>query len=316
MTDHFADRVYARTIALQSPISAGIDPRPQLLPPLLAQRAGGSRRQLASAYVAFADTLLLALADVVPVVKLQIAFYEALGLPGIKAYQQTVRRAKQLGFIVIGDIKRADIGTSTEAYAEAHFGPAASAVGADVDAVTLNPYFGRDGLQPFLECCSREGRGAFALVRTSNPTARSIQDLEVDGRPVFEHVADLVESWGEDLGGASGYSSLGAVVGATYPAELAHLRRRHPRMLFLVPGYGAQGGTAGDVAAALDTRLGGALIASSRDLMQRYKEAVATGRDPHEWIRSGAIAMRDSLIAARAALPAATAAPPPRATMP
>ncbi len=286
------------TTRLSSPIVAGLDPRPGLLSTAEEDASHGSFRARARAYEEWGRRVLDGLVDVVPAVKIQIAFYECLGLPGVRAYARTVRAARERGLLVIGDVKRGDIGTTAEAYAEAHLDAPARSIGADVDAVTLNPYLGRDALDPFLQRCRDDGRGAFALVRTSNPSAPQIQDLVADGRPVHEHVAALVDGWGAELRGEEGYSSLGAVVGATYPRELLELRGRHPHLLVLVPGYGAQGGTAEDVARALDDRGAGLLVASSRGILRAYRESADAGRDPTEGIRAAARAMRDDIRAA------------------
>jgi orotidine-5'-phosphate decarboxylase len=272
-----------------------MDPRPELLSPALLTAAGGSAAGLARSYVRFAEEVFDGLVDVVPAVKIQIAFYEALGVPGFEAYFATVRLARERGFLVIGDIKRGDIGSSSAAYAEAHLGPAARRIGADVDAVTLSPYLGVDALEPFLDQCKEDGRGAFVLVRTSNPSAPQIQDLIAGGLPVHRRVAALVEQWGASLAGEEGYSSLGAVVGATYREELAAIRAAHPGLLILVPGYGAQGGTADDVGACLDDRGSGLLVASSRGILRAYRKAAEERRSPAQAIRTAAIDMRDAI---------------------
>lgn len=293
----FADRLTARVHELRCPVVAGLDPRADLLSAAQRRRAGGSVRQTAQAYVDFAQGFLDGLVGVVPAVKIQIAFYEALGLPGMHAYVRSIRAARDRGLIVIGDIKRGDIGTTAEAYASGHLGQVTTNARYDVDAVTLNPYLGVDSVQPFLTDAFRH-KGAFALVRTSNKSARELQDLTCDGKPLFEHVAARVVEWGRDRVGTCGYSSLGAVVGATYPAELARIRSLHPGLLLLIPGYGAQGGGARDVVAALDEHGGGALIASSRGLMVGYREAADAGRPPDLGVRVLAEKMRDEIHAA------------------
>lgn len=293
--DQFADRVISRSIALQAPVVAGLDPRPELLTATQERSAEGSADRLARAYVEFGEVVLDGLRDVVPAVKIQVAFYEALGPAGFEAFFQTVGLARERGLLVIGDIKRGDIGTTAQAYADAFVGEQTTARGQDVDAVTLSPYLGSDSLIPFLESCHGHGRGAFALARTSNPSATQIQDLLVDGLPVYRHVARWIEQWGSELIGQEGYSSLGAVVGATYPRELAEIRQAHPNMLLLVPGYGAQGGTAEDVAAALDDRCAGLLVASSRGILKAYRQADETGTNPADGIRRAAEKMRDEI---------------------
>ncbi len=294
----FADRAVERSRRLHCPVIAGLDPRPGLLSTAEESRAGRSPRRLASAFRKFGERVLDGLVGVVPAVKIQIAFYEALGVPGIGAYVAAVRAARERGFIVVGDIKRGDIGSTAEAYAEGHFGPVAQEAEADVDAVTLSPYLGRDSIEPFLSYCRDAGKGAFALVRTSNATAVEIQDLLAGGRPIYRHVAALVDSWGAELRGGLGYSSVGAVVGATYPRELLEIRAAHPNLLILVPGYGAQGGTAADVVAALDAHGSGLLVASSRGILKAYRTAADRGASPMQGIRDAASVMRDEIWAA------------------
>jgi orotidine-5'-phosphate decarboxylase len=205
-------------------------------------------------------------------VKPQSAFFEALGADGVAQWERVTAAAHDAGLLVIGDVKRGDIGSTAAAYAEAFLtgGP-----GTDprtlCDAVTLNPYLGTDSLQPFLEACRERGAGLYVLVRTSNPSSR---ELQAEGHPsLAERVADLVERWGAPLVGASGLSCVGAVIGATHPTELARFRARLPRTPFLIPGYGAQGGSAADVAPAFAGGLpGAALVNSSRGLLFAYKE--------------------------------------------
>ncbi len=289
---NFADRLLASSRRLRAPIVAGIDPRPDLLSSELLSKCGSQGSDLASGYAEFGEQILTALSGVVPAIKVQVAFFEALGVAGLRAYAKVVRTARELGFLVIGDIKRADIGTTAEAYAEGHLTPGGDF---EVDAVTVNPYLGEDGIAPFRALCEKHGKGLFVLVRTSNPSARDVQDLVADGRPIFEHVSDLVARWGSSVVGAEGSSSIGAVVGATYPRELVAIRARHPRLLLLVPGYGAQGGSAGDVVSALDDRFSGALIASSRGLLRAFRAAADAGAAPGPAVRRAAEEMRDAL---------------------
>lgn len=274
--NHFADRVVARCSELGSPIAVGLDPRPELLPPHLAATANRSRRALGRAYLEFAQLVLDGVRDEVPIVKIQIAFYEALGSQSAHVYARTVALAKERGFVVIGDVKRGDIGTTAQAYAEAHLRSFGEGLTSDVDAVTLNPYLGSDSVEPFLPFVRDHGKGLFLLVRTSNPSAVELQDeLLVDGRRVFERTAELVDRWGTPYRGESGYSSVGMVAGATYPNDLLWIRRNHPHALLLVPGFGAQGGTAEGIARAFDGRGNGLIVASSREILS----AVSKGGD-------------------------------------
>jgi orotidine-5'-phosphate decarboxylase len=222
----------------------------------------------AACYRAFLSTLLPALAAEVCAVKIQIAYFEALGAPGYVSYEQTVGFAQSLGLLVIADVKRGDIGSTAEAYAKAHLDVAGA------DAVTVNPYFGTDGLEPFFKRCREQGKGAYVLVKTSNPTSSEIQDqLLQSGRPVYDHVADLVAEWGRSAVGNRGYSSIGAVVGGTHPEQGASLRKRLAGVPFLIPGYGAQGATAADIAAMFDAEGTGAVVNSARAILYAYKKA-------------------------------------------
>jgi orotidine-5'-phosphate decarboxylase len=288
---NFADRVIERSTILGSPIAAGFDPRVELLPRFL-RPAAASRRAVAHAFVRHAELFFDGVAELVPAVKLQIAFFESLGPPGAFAYARCVELAAARGLLVIGDIKRGDIGTTATAYAEGHF---TAGTRAAADAVTLNPYLGIDSLTPFLDRVASEGRGIFVLVRTSNPSAPDLQDARLaDGRRLFERTADLVDEWGAPHRGTSGYSSVGMVVGATYAAELLALRAAHPHALLLVPGYGAQGGTADAIGDALDADGAGLLVAASRELM-RDSAAAGDAKSAVAATRDAANRMRDAL---------------------
>ncbi len=264
MNTDFGSRLADRIRSGAAPAVVGLDPRLEALPHDLAPGATPAERCLA-----FYQATLPALARHVPVVKPNIAFFEAWGWEGFRAYQAVCAQARELGLLVIGDIKRGDIGSTAEAYAEGHFRWA--------DAVTLHPYLGRDSVQPFLRHCrpgTNGGRGVFVLVRTSNPGAVDLQDLRTgpDGvRSLAEAVADAVAAWGADLGPQDGWSPVGAVVGATWPEQLAALRARMPRAWILLPGVGAQGGKASDARAAFDREGLGGLINQSRGVMQAFQ---------------------------------------------
>lgn len=277
---HFADRLCAAIDAKGSAVVVGLDPRPDSLPPhLLADcraELGATPQAVAEALWRFNRGVVDAVHDVVPAVKPQLAFYERYGVAGLGAYARTAQYAKEAGLLVIADGKRNDIGSTASAYAEAFLGAPpvfdqAAAGDFTADALTVNPFLGRDGIQPFVECAGQQGRGVFVLVKTSNPSAGDLQDLQVNGEPLYEHVGRLVESWGESRRGQSGYSSVGAVVGATWPDQAARLRALMPHTLFLVPGYGAQGATAADVAPCFDTNGHGALINASRSIIFAWR---------------------------------------------
>ena len=277
---YFADRLCAAIDAKGSAVVVGLDPRPESLPAhLLADcraELGASTEAVAEALWRFNRGVIDAVHDVVPAVKPQLAFYERYGVAGLKAYARTATYAKEAGLLVIADGKRNDIGSTAGAYAEAFLGAAwvfdrPAAGDFTADALTVNPFLGGDGIQPFVDCARRHGRGVFVLVKTSNPSAGELQDLQIDGQPLYEHLGALVESWGESSRGRSGYSSVGAVVGATWPAQAARLRALMPHTLFLVPGYGAQGATATDVACCFDARGHGALINASRSIIFAWR---------------------------------------------
>ena len=207
--------------------------------------------------------------------KFQAAFYEAYGPEGMASLFETSQYASERGLLVIIDGKRNDIGSTAEAYARAYLGKVSCGESYErvwgADALTVNPYLGSDGVTPFVKVAAREHRGLFVLIRTSNASAIEFQDLVSDGKPLYRHVADRVNTWAAPHRSASGYSLLGAVVGATYPEQLAELREAMPGVFFLVPGYGTQGGSAADVASAFDENGLGAIINSSRGLTFAYQ---------------------------------------------
>ena len=242
---------------------------------------------MARALEEFGRAVVDVVAPLVPAVKFQAAFYEAYGPEGVSALHATAAHARAAGLIVLMDGKRNDIGSTAEAYARAYLGKVPVGDRFDpsweVDALTVNPYLGIDGITPFVKVAAREGKGIFVLVRTSNASAREFQDLVADGRPIYRHVAERLATWALPHRGDSGYSLVGAVVGATYPAELAELREALPGVPFLVPGYGTQGGTASDVAPAFDDQGLGALVNSSRGIAFAYKKPAAIARFGEDW---------------------------------
>jgi len=255
---HFADRLAAAVRAKGTALCVGLDPRRESLPKSVRDRHHDTPDGTAVAYEEFCLRVLDIVTPRVGVVKPQSAFFEACGPAGVVALQRVMRRARQLGLFTILDAKRGDIASTAAAYATAAFDVM------DADAVTVNPYLGRDAVEPLITAARRSGRGLFVLVRTSNPGAGLFQDLNCDGRPLYQHVAAAVAFWnGENLG-ACGYGDVGAVVGANHPNELKLLREQLPQVWFLVPGYGAQGGTAADVRAAFRADGLGAVVNSSR----------------------------------------------------
>jgi orotidine-5'-phosphate decarboxylase len=270
--DHFADRLVASIRAKGNAVCVGLDPRWESLPRAVRDRhADASLDSVARAFEEFCCGVIDVVAPLVPVVKPQSAFFEACGPAGMAALQAVLRHARQRGLLTIWDGKRNDIASTAAAYADAAFGGFRVAEQShpvwDADAATVNPYLGSDSIEPFIDSARRSGRGIFILVRTSNPGARQFQDLDCSGRPLFMHVADAVGVWSEASRGACGYGAVGAVVGATYPAELAAIRKRLPNVLFLIPGYGAQGGAAADTAPAFREDGLGATVNSSRGIL-------------------------------------------------
>jgi orotidine-5'-phosphate decarboxylase len=277
---HFADRLCAAIARTGSPVVVGLDPRLDSLPPLLLHACrtayGPTTRAAAEALWRFNQAIIDAVHDLVPAVKPQLAFYEHYGLEGLRAFARTVRYAQEAGLLVIADAKRNDIGSTAEAYAEAFLGETRvfdQTVAGDftADALTVNALLGSDGMQPFIMQAQAHGRGLFVLVKTSNPSSGDVQDLLVDGRPLYEHLGALVERWGAGHHGVCGYSAVGAVVGATYPEQGQRLRSLMPHTLFLVPGYGTQGATAADVVGCFDQRGQGAVVNASRSLIFAYR---------------------------------------------
>lgn len=251
----FSDRL-ADAVRRKGPLCVGIDPRREMLPKSYRERFADDD---AAAFEAFSLRVLELVLPHCAAVKPQAAFFELLGPPGFAAMQKVLHRARELGFTTILDAKRGDIASTADAYAQAAFGPTWNA-----DALTINPFLGRDAVEPFLHEARKAHGGTFVLVRTSNPGAGLFQNLVCDGKPLYRHVAEEVVRWNEPTLGACGLGDVGAVVGATHPRELVELRAAMPNVWFLVPGYGAQGGTAADVKAAYRTDGLGAVVNSSR----------------------------------------------------
>jgi len=268
----FSDRLYRAVRERGTPVMVGLDPRYDLLPvslrPLGAE-AGWAER--AAAFAEFCRGVIDVVAPLVPIVKPQAAFFEELGPPGMAALGEVIRYAQAQGLLVVVDGKRNDIGSTATAYAAGYLGRSnQSAWGAD--ALTVNPYLGDDSLEPFASLAHRRSAGVFVLVKTSNPGGRTFQDLQMDGRPLYEHVAALVERLAGETLGTCSYGAVGAVVGATYPEQLARLRHHMPHAWLLVPGYGSQGGTARQVAGAFDAQGFGAVINNSRGILFAFRE--------------------------------------------
>jgi orotidine-5'-phosphate decarboxylase len=296
---HFADRLAQAVRTKQTPVLVGLDPRAESLPEGYLDPADrGDPRIVADAYLGFCYGVIDAVAPLVAAVKPQAAFFEEQGPAGMEVLMRVIDYAQTRGLLVILDGKRNDIGSTAEAYARAHLGRL-SAFGAD--ALTVSPYLGDDSLEPFVARAKGVEGGVFVLVKTSNPGGGALQDRVADGRPIYEHVAALVERLAAETAGECGYGAVGAVVGATYPEQLAALRRAMPHAWLLVPGYGAQGAGAKDVAGAFDAQGLGAIVNNSRGIIfahsrSPYRERFGDAR----WEEAVAAATSDMIAELRA----------------
>lgn len=274
------DKLIERSVAKQNPTVLGLDTRIEYVPEHIKRQyfaSGIDMKMACEAILEFNCSIIDAVYDIVPAVKIQMAYYEMYGFYGIKCFNDTARYAKSKGLIVIGDVKRNDIGATAQAYATAYLGQTFIDDGVaqnafDVDFITVNPYLGFDGIKPFVDACKAYDKGLFILVKTSNPSSGQIQDVVTrDGKSIYQIVGQLVEKWGQDVIGQFGYSAVGAVVGATYPEQLLRLRQDMKHTYFLVPGYGAQGASAEDIINGFDEHGLGAIVNASRSIICAYK---------------------------------------------
>lgn len=297
--DVLQDKIRAK----KNPTVAGLDPKPEQIPPHILKACyaqyGQTLQGAAEAVWSFNQGLIDALADVVPAVKPQSAYYERLGWRGMEVMERTIRYAQEKGLFVIADVKRGDIGSTAEAYSDGWLG--GTKVGETVhkifnaDCVTLNGYMGHDSVGPFLKDCMAGDKCVFLLVKTSNPGSGELQDLVAGDRLVYKVMGDLTERWAKGTEGKYGFTAAGAVVGATFPSDMRTLRQRLEKTFFLVPGYGAQGGTAEDVQYAF-TKMGhGAIVNASRSIMCAWQKTGQDGTDFGQAARNAAIAMRDDI---------------------
>jgi orotidine-5'-phosphate decarboxylase len=267
----FADRLADAVDRKRSQLLVGLDPRADLLPVELRGEAHVSRAAAAEACGRFCSGLVDAVAPYVVGVKLQLAFFEALGSDGMRAFEEACAYARAAGLLVVADGKRGDIGSTARAYADAYLEQRERG-DPPVDALTINPYLGSDSVEPFIAACRRSGTGVFCLVKTTNAGSADLQDVTMsDGRPLWHHTAQLVNDWGAGLVGARGLSSVGAVVGATYPRAVAEARKLMPQAVLLLPGIGAQGATPADVARAFTSGPASALVSVSRSVIYAFR---------------------------------------------
>lgn len=298
------DNLIEKIKKTNNPTVMGLDPRYEMLPKCVTNKYSQDLEGVAKAIIEYNKALIDATYDIIPAIKPQIAFYEMFGIPGMEAFKETCKYAKEKGMVVIADIKRGDIGSTAQGYSNAFLGrtPIGEKEEAiyDVDFVTVNPYMGTDCVKPFIEDCKKYNKGIFILVKTSNPSSGELQDLKLENnKEVYRQVTDLVEKWGEELRGKYGYSSIAAVVGATYPEQLEQIRKVAPHTYFLIPGYGAQGGKANDIALGFDSNGLGGIVNASRSLMCAYKsdrwKEQYTEEEYAKATRAEALRMRDEL---------------------
>ena len=298
------DKLVNKIKETNNPTVIGLDPRYEMIPNCIKEKYSQDLEGISKAIIEFNKKLIDETCDIIPAVKVQIAFYEMYGIEGLKAFKETCNYAKSKNMLVIADAKRGDIGSTAEGYSKAFLGR--TKIGDkeipifDVDFLTVNAYFGTDCVKPFIEDCKKYGKGIFILVKTSNPSSGELQDLKTkDGDEIYTEMAKLVEKWGEELRGEYGYSSISAVVGATYPKQLKQIREIAPHTFFLIPGYGAQGGKAEDIALGFDSNGLGGIVNNSRGLMCAYKSDLWKDKFSEEDFakatREEAIRMRDEL---------------------
>ncbi|HLC55968.1 MAG TPA: orotidine-5'-phosphate decarboxylase [Candidatus Nanoarchaeia archaeon] len=308
--ENVADRLLNLIDKKRNPCIVGLDPTLEQIPEHIKEDKKDYHNPFEGvrhAIVEFNKLIIDNIFDIVPAVKLQMAFYEKYGSEGVKAFEETARYAQKKGLIVIEDAKRNDIGNTANAYADGHLGKVNlindNLHSLNVDFITVTPYLGSDGIKPFIDVCKEHGKGIFILVKTSNPSSGELQDKIIDGKEtVYEVVARYVHQVGNELIGERGYTPIGAVVGATYPEEAEKLRKIMPKTIFLVPGYGAQGGKAEDVVPCFNDDGYGAVVNSSRGITSAWKnESYKNKFKPEEFhlaARQAAIDMRDDVVKA------------------
>lgn len=297
-------RLIERIAQLQNPSVVGLDSLLDYIPQHIKEEKfaqyGDTFDAAAQAILAYNKEIIDAICDIVPAVKPQAAYYEMYSWQGMWALCETIKYAQEKGMIVIMDGKRNDIGSTMQAYAKAHLGVSEvngkelSAFGSDM--LTVNGYLGSDGIEPLLPICDEKDKGIFVLVKTSNPSSGELQDQKIGDKSIYETMGAMCEQWGEKTQNSYGYSRVGAVVGATYPQQLSEMRQKMPHTFFLVPGYGAQGGGANDVASAFDKNGLGAIVNSSRAILTAWKKAGTDGKDFAQQARKAALTMKEDIM--------------------
>ncbi|MFV0440783.1 MAG: orotidine-5'-phosphate decarboxylase [Lachnospirales bacterium] len=288
------DKLIEKIVEMKNPTVVGLDPKISYMPKCITEKYDN----VYDMFYNFNKSIIDEIYDIVPAVKPQIAMYEEHGIEGQRCYYDTVKYAQSKGMIVIGDAKRGDISSTAKSYSLGHLGNEKESFGTDF--LTVNPYMGYDSIQPFEEEMQNFERGLFILLKTSNPNSFQIQNLKLEnGKYVYEEVASLISTWGEKFIGKYGYSSMGAVVGGTHKEEMEHIRKLIPNVFFLVPGYGAQGGKAEDIACCFDEKGHGAIVNSSRGILLAYRNEKYNNFSDEEFAkasRSSAIDMRDDIV--------------------
>ncbi len=296
-------KLIEKIVETKAPIVVGLDSLLDYIPQHIKDQAMAENENpfdaAAQAIITYNKAIIDAICDIVPAIKPQAAYYELYSWQGMKALYETIQYAESKGMVVITDGKRNDIGSTMTAYAAAHLGTT-NVCGKEVEAfgadcLTVNGYLGSDGIKPLLGICNEKNKGIFVLVKTSNPSSGELQDQKLGEKTVYETMGEMCEAWGSETTNHYGYSAVGAVVGATYPEQLAEMRAKAPHTFFLVPGYGAQGGGANDVKGAFDANGLGAIINNSRGILTAWKKAGTDGHDFAEQARKAAIAMREDI---------------------
>lgn len=298
------DRLIEKIKETNNPTVIGVDTRYDMVPDCVKNKYSKDIKGMCSAMLEYSKALIDSTYDIIPAVKLQSAYFEMYGVEGIKLYKEMIDYCKEKDMVVMADVKRGDIGSTSAGYSKAYLGK--NTINEkeegifDVDFATVNPYMGSDCINPFVEDCKKYDKGIFVLVKTSNKSSGELQDLKTeDGEEIYKKVAKLVNTWGKDLIGQYGYSSVSAVVGATYPKQLKELRELMPHSYFLIPGYGAQGGKAEDIALGFDENGLGGIVNATRSLMCAYKSDLWKDKfkeeDYAKATRAEAIRMRDEL---------------------
>lgn len=295
------DRLIEKIIQYKNPVCVGLDTRLSYVPEEFLSQKPSDMKSVSEQILRFNKALIDNLKDIIPCVKVQAACYEIYGYHGMEAFAETLSYAKANGLFTIADVKRNDIGSTAEEYATAYLGETIidgkKYRAFEADFATVNAYLGIDGINPFLDACRKYEKGIFILVKTSNPSSGELQDVVyAKDKRIYQKMADMTENWGADLIGKNGYSNVGAVVGATYPEQAADIRKKHPNLFMLIPGYGAQGGSAENLIPFFDKRGLGGIVNNSRAVLTAYKNPKYEGKDFAEAARECVLEMQADIL--------------------